>query len=629
MRYSIYMRYIFFIVTLLICGQTLAQDDEPWYAVSYRIGDSLKLVLKTQQLTEKEKLEVYSQLAMSVYGGLEQDSVIFYGTKALALAKKFGEYERKTEIYRYLGVAYCFTSNYDTARILFNEAIELAIERNDKRSETGTLALIAFAYAKEAKYNTAVDYYLKILKIAESEDWTDDRVRALNNLSEINRRMGNTTIAMQYLKESEDILNNLSQSPSDRGLYEWRMPHVYNEYASNYIAQGDLDKATWYLLKSDSINTFAAVNKCQTKSLLTTIYIQRGDYDLAMQYAQESYHQANFLKDRKLYTDARKSISDVYLAQKRYPEAEAEALKAWMADSTDIDVSRYLAENIALANIYMNNTEKAAYYFKRYSELNKQYSDKSFQTNLSDLGIKYEIDKKEMRIVSLEKERQLSLWLGVAGILLVFALIIVLWQTIKNAKKEKQLIATYSVMDGEMIERTRLARDLHDRLSGNLSAVKIELNNTESLLKISNKLDGCIDEIRRVAHNLMPTSLQYGIKTALEDFAVQFPNVHFHFFGEDNRFEERAEFILYCCANELVNNSLKHSGAESINLQLVQDEKHATLTVQDDGKGYNEKTIRKGLGLRNIYDRITSCNGKIDVFSSSKGTETTIELKIK
>jgi signal transduction histidine kinase len=128
----------------------------------------------------------------------------------------------------------------------------------------------------------------------------------------------------------------------------------------------------------------------------------------------------------------------------------------------------------------------------------------------------------------------------------------------------------------------------------------------------------------------MPATLQHGLKTALEDFAAQFPNVHFHFFGKDNRLDERTEFVIYCCSSELINNSLKHSGAKNINLQLVQDDKYLTLTVQDDGKGYDEKTVKKGLGLKNIYDRIISCNGKIDIVSlSDKGTETTIELKLK
>ena len=151
----------------------------------------------------------------------------------------------------------------------------------------------------------------------------------------------------------------------------------------------------------------------------------------------------------------------------------------------------------------------------------------------------------------------------------------------------------------------------------------------ESLQNINIKLDSCIDEIRRVAHNLMPTSLQHGMKVALEDFAIQFPNVRFHFFGKEKRIEERTEFIVYCCANELITNSVRHSSATNIDVQLIQDEKHVSLTVQDDGCGFDENSVVKGLGLKSIRDRVASCNGKIDIASfPGKGTETTVELKI-
>jgi signal transduction histidine kinase len=246
------------------------------------------------------------------------------------------------------------------------------------------------------------------------------------------------------------------------------------------------------------------------------------------------------------------------------------------------------------------------------------------------MEVKYETEKKEMRIASLEKERQLYVWLGVAGGLLVFALLIVLWLTLRNARKERLLIATRSVIDGEMKERTRLAHDLHDRLSGNLSAVKIELGSqTESLQNVCDKLDKCIKAVREVAHDIMPPSLQFGLKVALEDFTAQFPAVRFHFFGKENRLEKRIEFAVYCCANELTTNSIRHSGAGNINVQLVQGEKHIALTVQDDGCGFDEKTVAKGLGLQSIRDRVASCNGKMDIFSSpGKGTETVIEINV-
>jgi signal transduction histidine kinase len=350
-----------------------------------------------------------------------------------------------------------------------------------------------------------------------------------------------------------------------------------------------------------------------------------------MQYALTSYGYADVLKDKNLYAYAGKILSDIYMAQKRYPEAEAAALKIWQTDSTYIDESRDAVENIVMANIYMRQTERAVYYLKKYSELNAQYAEKSFQTTVSDMMIQYDTEKKETRIAILEKERQLYTGLGITGALLAVALGFVLWQKQKNVRKEKQLIATRSILDGEMMERTRLAQDLHDRLSGNLSAMKIELSKrAESLQTINDQLDRCIRDIRDTAHDLMPVSLQFGMKVALEDFATKFPNVSFHFFGVEKRLRERMEYVIYCCACELVNNSVRHSGAKSINVQLVQDSKHATLTVSDDGCGFDEQNVAKGLGLQSIRNRVVSCKGKIDVVSmSGKGTETTIELKME
>ena len=88
---------------------------------------------------------------------------------------------------------------------------------------------------------------------------------------------------------------------------------------------------------------------------------------------------------------------------------------------------------------------------------------------------------------------------------------------------------------------------------------------------------------------------------------------------------------MYCCTRELVNNALKHSGASNINLQLVlvQSKKYVTLTVQDDGCGFDEKNVQKGYGIDNICNRVTTCRGKLDITSAQgKGTETVIELKI-
>ncbi|MDR3340052.1 MAG: sensor histidine kinase, partial [Candidatus Symbiothrix sp.] len=192
------------------------------------------------------------------------------------------------------------------------------------------------------------------------------------------------------------------------------------------------------------------------------------------------------------------------------------------------------------------------------------------------------------------------------------------------------LVATQSVLDGETSERKRLAKDLHDGLGGMLSAVKVNLDNLEHLQNARELLDRSIDELRRVAHHLMPASLlRLGLKASLEDFCLSIPNTHFHYYGEDKRLDEKTEILIYRCVYELVNNALKHSDAENFNVQLVQDADRISLTVQDNGCGFDPQTVKEGMGLGNIRTRIAAFNGKIDIYSSQgNGTEVYVEFPL-
>jgi signal transduction histidine kinase len=223
-----------------------------------------------------------------------------------------------------------------------------------------------------------------------------------------------------------------------------------------------------------------------------------------------------------------------------------------------------------------------------------------------------------------------NVWLSIAGTLLAITFGLMLFQLVKNSRKEQLLLSTKAVQEGEMEERARIAQDLHDRLGGSLAAMKMELKNTESMKIIKDKTDECINELREIVQDIMPYVLkQFGMKIALEDFCAQFPNLFFYFYGEDQRIESSLEYTVYCCAKELVINSLKHSDAKNINLQLVQNKNFISLTVQDNGCGFDEKTVKKGYGFKNINNRITSCKGKLDITSvQGEGTEVVIELLV-
>jgi signal transduction histidine kinase len=95
-----------------------------------------------------------------------------------------------------------------------------------------------------------------------------------------------------------------------------------------------------------------------------------------------------------------------------------------------------------------------------------------------------------------------------------------------------------------------------------------------------------------------------------------------------SRLDNRLEVLIYRCAYELVNNAVKHAQAGIINVQLMIDNGVISLTVHDNGIGFDPQTIKLGVGLENIRNRIAVYNGKMTIHSSpDKGTEISIEIE--
>lgn len=582
--------------------------------------DSLINVLESQTLTPTEQLNCYQEL-FAAFIQNDWNKAAVYAEKGLNLAKKekndlmLSVFNQKTsDIYK-------LKNSYDTAFVYLNKSLDFAIRAKSKDQEASVYANFGNIYAQQTDHQLALEYYAKALSILEEKEKGKLYGEVLVSIGSLYYRIGNFSQATKTLEKALEIEDELYK------------PQIYYQLGLIASGNGEIEKALEYqqAIIDISQDTNNKVFEIAGNDAMSVTYLYDiKDYDTALNYAERCLTLAEEYGDPMILAGIWKLLSNVYRHQRDYRLCQETALKSWAIDSTDLDIGTNLAYNIAFSSAFLGDQDKAEYFLWKYSALSNKKSDRAYQDALVEVEVKYETEKKEMTIVSLEKEKNLYTWLGIAGSLLTIALGGILWLNIRNSRKEKQLIASRSIMDGEMKERSRLASDLHDRLSGNLSAIKIEFNSiAQPIQSLSDKLDICIKELRRVAHNLMPASLQYGMKTALEDFSAQFPNVQFHFFGEESRFDERAEYVIYCCANELVTNSLRHAEAENIYIQLVQEDKYVTLTVQDDGKGYDEKSIKEGMGLKSIRDRVRSCNGKIDVFSShNKGTETIIELKV-
>jgi len=186
-------------------------------------------------------------------------------------------------------------------------------------------------------------------------------------------------------------------------------------------------------------------------------------------------------------------------------------------------------------------------------------------------------------------------------------------------------------------------------LGGMLSGIKYSLNTMKENLIMTpdnalaferslDMLDSSIQEMRRVAHNLMPENLlKFGLDTALRDFCsaiygTGILNLKYQSYGIENKsFDQSVSISVYRIIQELVTNIVKHANAGTAHVQLSYSNKTLLIDVEDDGKGFEVSNLKsqKGIGWSNINSRLEYLNGKLDIQSQpDKGTAIHIELKI-
>jgi len=284
----------------------------------------------------------------------------------------------------------------------------------------------------------------------------------------------------------------------------------------------------------------------------------------------------------------------------------------------------------SLIKIYgaLGQADSVAEYTDRMHHCLTRFANSHYQSGLSEMQVLYETEKKEAAIESLQRERRWMMWGSILGgvvLLLVALLFFLLWRSVRIGRKSALFKAK---LDGEVEERSRVARDLHDGLGGMLSLLRMKIEQDADKGETLQHLDATSRELRHVAHHLMPEQLlRSGLTTALSDLALAMPNTQFYNTGDDSPLAKDLEIVLYRCTYELVNNAVKHSEAGTITIELNHHGSNVMLIVSDDGHGFDPSRASHGRGLKNISERIARYNGRMNIDSSPEGTRVSIIVR--
>ncbi|RYZ30541.1 MAG: sensor histidine kinase, partial [Sphingobacteriales bacterium] len=299
----------------------------------------------------------------------------------------------------------------------------------------------------------------------------------------------------------------------------------------------------------------------------------------------------------------------------------------------------------------------------------KVYADSLYDAEntkqMAEMNAKYEGEKKAQQIEILNQETAIQkLQLRQRTIIFVSVIVILLGAAfsmylVQNRRKlraqarlqqqlyDQQQRATRELLYAEERERRRIASDLHDGVGQMLSAALMKLGEahtqTETLSpawiateQAKILLSESYDEMRSISHQMMPNALlKAGLASSVKDFLEKIGGsnlkVSLEVIGLEERLDEHTETVLYRVIQEAVNNVVKHADASKLSIQLVRDAEELSLTIEDNGRGFDVASAgsQDGIGLNSIKNRIALLGGVLDIDSGAgKGTLLAIHLPL-
>lgn len=587
--------------------------------------DSLEQVLKHEEsLTREQRLRAHEGL-MWGYLQLDGGKSVEHANAILALTdRKHGLYSRQ-EAYRLMGQCAYGECLYDSALHCYNRSAEVIAlmakskEYTQKTMDDAYSALygtMGNLYNIQGMLHSAIEYYQKALTIFQKYGWKESQCLVYYNVGELYLEMGNNPAAEQNYRNairiSKETGDSLMISMSCLGI---SMTLINN---SNY------DEALKYALESHSY--YAAHAEQEPIGVIDCYVLLSRIYQLGFKNrtkANEFMNKALLLCEN---ITAPTNVSDVFtqkaalcMDDQSWQEAVKWGHKA--LEENDQDPYHNTGVYMILAKAYagMGNAEETAKYIDLMSRTMDETVTEKYQSGLSEMEVKYETERKEARIREMEYKQRLATI--ILGIVIIAAVIIslALWHWRRQRKKIQMLRQR---LIGEHDERQRLARDLHDRLGGMLTATKLtlEADNKPEAIRL---LQETTAEMRNVVHHLMPESLErHGLHTALGEYCAVLPKVHYRSVGLPYHLSPHREVLMYGALHELINNALKHSQADHISVQIVFADDKLSAIVGDNGKGFDTSVEYVGSGLRNIRERMAAVGGTFEISSSiEKGTE--------
>jgi PAS domain S-box-containing protein len=213
----------------------------------------------------------------------------------------------------------------------------------------------------------------------------------------------------------------------------------------------------------------------------------------------------------------------------------------------------------------------------------------------------------------------------------------------EKLRRQKEIMQ--ATIDAQEKEREDIGRELHDNINQMLTTARLclecvsgrEGEQGQIIERSSNIITTAIEEIRKLSKSMTQSfHKEIGLKLSIEDLADSIGRLAGNLrivldfvLPDEQSLDDKLKMTVFRIIQEQLNNVLKHAGASSIRISIRQGAGLLSLRIADDGKGFNTRQKRKGIGINNIINRAELFNGQLKIDSSrGKGCRMSVDFRL-
>lgn len=590
--------------------------------------------------TDTALTKCYYGLAMGYYFPLAQTDSLKSISKEISALNQKTNWPNGLYLEHLLNGAIAkLNGNFYEATQLYFQALPIAEQRKDNAQLARCNYELGNCYSLLDQLRVSTVHYQRAIKLSKLVNNQELLGWCCNNIAQNYAVLKNFTPALEYYREALSVFEKIDLLTGKANVLE--------NLGTLFYLQFNYPKAEEYLLRSNKI--FIQLNR--SKYMIANNYVRLAETNLALNKTIKSIQYANKsigIASENTYSELLMQANNIlYLSYKKLSR-NAEALA-------------HLEKKIYYQNL-KNQDEKA----RMINALKLDYENaKQIEIN--------QLQKKEL---TLQKKITFIL---IAGVVVFVIFVLILLIVINKIKKQNKLIVFQrdeikdlnvslekkvlertnelsianlelikknseiedAIFNGQKIERKRFALELHDNLGATLTSVKWRLEainkhnlppkerkNYESIVE---SLKNVYSDVRFISHNLLPTELERdGLIEALSKLVSDINNsgkILIHIQNEGIELNKKVSFEMYYILMEILSNILKHAEATFVKISFKKIDDKLTVTVKDNGRGFDVDHTSNGVGIQNIKERAKSISADITFVSKiDKGTEIVIIL---